>query len=78
MTDSAAWEHLAKRAPIYAVHLERTQASPHVVSTLQRAGKRVGVWTVNDPSEARDLVALGVNWFITDDPAGLSSSRTQR
>jgi glycerophosphoryl diester phosphodiesterase len=70
------WEHLAKRAPIYAVHLERTQASPYIVSTLQRAGKRVGVWTVNDPGEARDLVALGVDWLITDDPAGLRSPPT--
>ena len=69
-----AWTLLAMRAPIHAVHLERTQASPRIVAAFQRAGKRVGVWTVNDPSEARDLAALGVDWLITDDVAALRST----
>ena len=66
-----AWAPLALRAPLDAVHLERTQASPRIVSALHRAGKRVGVWTVNDPREAVDLAALGVDWLITDDVAPL-------
>jgi glycerophosphoryl diester phosphodiesterase len=66
------WRRLAERAPIDAVHLERTQASPETIARVQRAGKRVGVWTVNDPNEARDLAALGVDWLITDDPGSLS------
>jgi glycerophosphoryl diester phosphodiesterase len=66
-----AWALLAMRAPIDAVHLQRTQASPRLVSAFQRAGKCVGVWTVNDPNEARDLAALGVNWIITDDAGAL-------
>jgi glycerophosphoryl diester phosphodiesterase len=68
---NAPWAHLLARAPVYAVHLQRTQASPATVAALQRAGKRVGVWTVNDPSEARDLAALGVDWLITDDVRAL-------
>ena len=67
-----AWAPLAMRAPIDAIHLERTQASPEAVAAYHRAGKRVGVWTVNDPSEARDLAALGVDWLITDSPAALT------
>jgi glycerophosphoryl diester phosphodiesterase len=73
-----AWGRIATRAPIHAVHLERTQASPPLVSSLRRAGKRVGVWTVNDPSEARDLAALGVDWIITDDPGRTRSRQGPR
>jgi glycerophosphoryl diester phosphodiesterase len=68
-----AWAPLAARAPIFAVHVQRTQASPDTIARLQRAGKRVGVWTVNDPSEAHDLAALGVDWLITDDPGALAN-----
>ena len=49
-----AWGPLASRAPIRAVHVERTQASPSLVARLRGGGKRVGAWTVNDPHEARD------------------------
>jgi glycerophosphoryl diester phosphodiesterase len=66
------WSRLAVRAPIDAVHVERTQANPDTLATLHAAGKRVGVWTVNDPSEAADLAALGVDWLITDAPGALS------
>jgi glycerophosphoryl diester phosphodiesterase len=66
------WSRAVIRAPITAVHLQRTLADPETVETLRSAGKRVGVWTVNDPREARDLAALGVDWLITDAPAALS------
>ncbi len=63
-----AWTLAATRAPLHAVHLERTLANPTAIHALHAAGKRVGVWTVNDASEARDLAALGVDWIVTDDP----------
>jgi glycerophosphoryl diester phosphodiesterase len=63
-----AWVPMALRAPIDAVHLERTQAAPELIDRFKRNGLAVGVWTVNDPSEARDLVRLGVDWIITDQP----------
>ncbi len=69
---NAPWAPFLARAPVRAVHLERTQASPATVAGLQRAGRLVGVWTVNDPNEARDLAALGVDWLITDDVAALA------
>jgi glycerophosphoryl diester phosphodiesterase len=56
---------------IHALHLERTQTQPPVLAALRRRGLRLGVWTVNDPREASDLVALGVQTLITDDPAAL-------
>jgi glycerophosphoryl diester phosphodiesterase len=54
---------------VQAIHLERTQTSPRDLARYLARGLRVGVWTVNDPSEARDLVALGVASIITDDAA---------
>jgi glycerophosphoryl diester phosphodiesterase len=59
----------AARPPLVdAIHLERTQTDPRAVARYLARGLRVGVWTVNDPSEARDLVALGVASIITDAP----------
>jgi glycerophosphoryl diester phosphodiesterase len=63
-----------------ALHLERTQTDPRVMARARARGLRVGVWTVNDPREAADLVALGAETIITDAPglvlarlAGLAS-----
>ncbi len=60
--------HVARAPWLYALHIERTLASPRLVSVLRDRGLRVGVWTVNDPDEARDLVAIGADWIITDAP----------
>ncbi len=53
---------------VEAIHLERTQTDPRLVRRYLRRGLRVGVWTVNDPREAADLVSLGVASVITDAP----------
>jgi glycerophosphoryl diester phosphodiesterase len=50
------------------IHLERTQTEPRAIARARARGLRVGVWTVNDPDEAADLVALGVETIITDAP----------
>ncbi len=68
------WMPAALRAPLHAVHLARTEASPEAIVAFHRAGKRVGVWTVNDAGEARDLLALGVDWIITDAPGALAAA----
>ena len=64
----------ARRPAFDAVHLERTQASPGLLRRLARRGLAVGVWTVNDPAEARDLVALGAAYVITDRPAEIADA----
>jgi glycerophosphoryl diester phosphodiesterase len=57
----------ASRAPaIFALHVERRQTSPGSIARWKARGLRVGVWTVNDAREAVDLVALGVDFVITD------------
>jgi glycerophosphoryl diester phosphodiesterase len=58
---------LATAGSLFAVHLERVQVTPRVLRAL-RGRCRVGVWTVNDPREGRELRASGVNWVITDCP----------
>lgn len=75
-----AEQRLAKNTPgrrwlgATAVHPDRLLCSPDRVRGWQRAGALVNVWTVNDPVEARDLSALGVDAIITDDPAEVISA----
>jgi glycerophosphoryl diester phosphodiesterase len=68
--DQARWADVLQQAArppfVEALHLERTQTNPRAVARTLARGLRVGVWTVNDPSEARDLVGLGVASIITD------------
>ena len=40
-----------------------------VVEKLHALGLGVDYWTINDPDEARRLVALGADGIMTDDPA---------
>ncbi|MGH7294810.1 MAG: glycerophosphodiester phosphodiesterase family protein, partial [Polyangiaceae bacterium] len=63
---------------VHAVHLERTQTEPPVVARHLRRGLRVGAWTVDDPREAADLVALGVRTLITDAPGALLEGLSSR
>jgi glycerophosphoryl diester phosphodiesterase len=39
------------------------------LAKLHRIGLAVDFWTINDPDEARRLVALGADGIMTDDPA---------
>jgi glycerophosphoryl diester phosphodiesterase len=57
-----------------ALHPERTMCSPSRVDAFRRSGLLLNVWTVNEPGEARDLAALGVDGLITDDPAAIVAS----
>ena len=54
-----------------ALNPERTMCSPSRVAGYRASGLLLNVWTVNDPTEARDLARLGVDGLITDDPAAV-------
>ena len=59
---------LVRRPFVHGAHLNRAQATPSRVAEMRRRGLFVGVWTVNDPAEAKALSALGVRFIITDAP----------
>lgn len=62
----SGWPTLPLRA--VAIHPPRTRANPETLRAYRARGLIVNVWTVNDPDEARDLAALGVDGLITDVP----------
>jgi glycerophosphoryl diester phosphodiesterase len=57
------------RGIVWAVHLEKVQATERVIRGLRRRGLHVGVWTVNNVEEARRLRSWGADWVITDQTA---------
>ncbi len=60
--------HATRVLGVAAVHVERTFVQRRWVRRWHAQGLRVLVWTVNHPQEVRDLLALGVDGFISDDP----------
>ena len=42
------------------------------IDKCHHLGLRVDYWTINDPAEARRLIALGADGIMTDDPARLA------
>jgi glycerophosphoryl diester phosphodiesterase len=55
--------------PGRAAQLPVSLAQPWVIARCHALGLRVDYWTVNDPAQARALVALGADGIMTDDPA---------
>jgi glycerophosphoryl diester phosphodiesterase len=64
---------VARRRLVQAVNLELAQATPARVAALRKRGLRIGVWTVNEPQVAEELIARGVDVIISDQPAALRS-----
>jgi glycerophosphoryl diester phosphodiesterase len=67
----SAWadrlDWLGYRPFVTAVHSDARRPRERAARYAKR-GLRWGVWTVNDPQEAKDLVALGARTVITDAP----------
>ncbi len=60
------------------MHLARTLTRPELVRSLKARGFAVNVWTINDPGEARDLAALGVDAVISDAPGEVRAALERR
>jgi glycerophosphoryl diester phosphodiesterase len=48
-----------------------TSAQPALIERVHRLDMKIHPWTVNDPAEMQELIDLGVDGIITDDPAAL-------
>ncbi len=60
-----------------AYHPDQKITPPEQVRDLVAAGMRVNLWTVNDPDQAKDFIAVGATFICTDWPqrmVGLSHS----
>ncbi len=47
-------------------------ATPGFIAKCHRLGLHVDFWTINDPDQARKLLALGADGIMTDDPAAIA------
>ncbi len=48
--------------------IERPLLTPEAVRAAHDAGLSIGVWTVNEPEELRQVLAAGVDYVTTDEP----------
>lgn len=62
---------LARALGVVAIHPDRTLIRAAELRQWRTRGLRVMAWTVNDIDEAKQLVALGVDGIISDDPGSL-------
>jgi len=53
------------------VHLSHELLDSAVAQRLHNLGAGIGVWTVNDESDVRRVLDIGVDMIITDDPLGV-------
>lgn len=66
---SGWWQRLAAGAmSLEAEHPWKADVSAESVRRAHQKGRRVYVWTVNDPVEMKNLRSLGVDAIFTDDP----------
>ncbi len=67
---SGAWARswLGGLVPHEALHPEKGNANPSLVHKVHQSGRRVYVYTVNQPEEIRQLFQIGVDGIFTDDP----------
>jgi glycerophosphoryl diester phosphodiesterase len=69
--DSEENSTLWRSVPVQWVLPERRLLNDALASSLLAEGKRVGVWTVNDPADMLRLAARGAEMLISDDTARL-------
>ncbi|HSN78653.1 MAG TPA: glycerophosphodiester phosphodiesterase family protein [Anaerolineae bacterium] len=62
--------HLLRLAALHPYH---EQVTPKLMQQTHRRGQQVNTWTVNEPTEMRRLIDLGVDGIITDRPDLLSA-----
>ncbi len=60
---------LGRRFPCQALHPDLRDVTPAFVASTHQSGRRMHVYTVNQPEEMKRLFILGVDGIFTDDPS---------
>jgi glycerophosphoryl diester phosphodiesterase len=60
------WRSILKQLGCKAVHCNYKSLSGKLATEIHEAGYGILVWTVNEPAEARRLLAIGANCLVTD------------
>ncbi|MFY9317789.1 MAG: glycerophosphodiester phosphodiesterase [Burkholderiales bacterium] len=60
------WEATLRRLGCVALHCNFQALSGKLAADIHEAGYAILLWTVNDPAEARRLLAIGANCLVTD------------
>lgn len=60
---------IASLFPYQALHPEYSDVTEELVQRVHRQGRRINVYTVNNPAKIASLATLDVDGFFTDDPA---------
>jgi glycerophosphoryl diester phosphodiesterase len=65
--ETKAQLHLWKKLPVAYVITHRKLVRQALIREVKGAGRKIFVWTVNDPGEMRRLAGWGVDGIISDD-----------
>lgn len=60
------WRETMKRLGCVALHCNFQALNGKLAADIHEAGYAILLWTVNDPAEARGLLAIGANCLVTD------------
>ena len=60
------WDVTMKRLGCVALHCNFKSLNGKLAADIHEAGYAILLWTVNDPAEARRLLAVGANCLVTD------------
>lgn len=63
----ADWRERVARLECIGLNLNHRYTTPDIVQQVRDAGLTLAIWTVNDKSRARELLAWGCNAIITDE-----------
>lgn len=60
------WQETMRRLDCVALHCNYQALNGKLAADIHGAGYGILLWTVNDPAEARRLLAVGANCLVTD------------
>jgi glycerophosphoryl diester phosphodiesterase len=65
------WEAAAAELSCSTIHIDGRRVTPQHAERIKGVGYGLAVYTVNDPVDARHLLAAGVDCIITDAPGAM-------